>query len=116
MSPRLNTTRPGTRRFRPLALLAGGLLAPALLTGCGIRPTEVPVDAGAPASRTACPSELLAPRAPGTPAPAATPGAAPGKPPASTSASTSAASPSASASVSPAEAFVAPSPAPDHCG
>ncbi|GLW74360.1 hypothetical protein Kpho02_66580 [Kitasatospora phosalacinea] len=101
------SARPSTRRFRPLALLAGGLLAPALLTGCGIRPTEVPVDAGAPASRTACPSELLAPRAPGTPAPAATPGAAPTRPPAPTAA--------ASVSASPAEAFVAPSPAPDHC-
>ncbi|GLW54098.1 hypothetical protein [Kitasatospora phosalacinea] len=95
-----------TRRLRPLALLAGGLLAPALLAGCGIRPTAVPVDAGAPASRTACPSELLAPKAPESPAPAAP---APGKAPTRTPAA------SAPASASPAEAFVAPSPDPNHC-
>ncbi|MFE0465199.1 hypothetical protein ACFW1A_38700 [Kitasatospora sp. NPDC058965] len=49
--------------------LAGavGLLA-LLATGCGIRPTAVPVDAGAPASRTACPSPVHPPAAPASPA------------------------------------------------
>ncbi|MFE1322176.1 hypothetical protein [Kitasatospora phosalacinea] len=105
------------RRLRPLALLAGGLLAPALLAGCGIRPTAVPVDAGAPASRTACPSELLAPRAPGSAAPSApAPGTAPAKAPAAAS-PTASASPSASPSPSADGVFVAPSPEPDphHC-
>ncbi|MFF2626422.1 hypothetical protein ACFVUN_11690 [Kitasatospora griseola] len=49
------------RRLRAVALLAGST---ALLTGCGIRPTAVPVDAGAPASRTACPTPVLMPVAP----------------------------------------------------
>ncbi|MFD7735287.1 hypothetical protein ACFV6F_33505 [Kitasatospora phosalacinea] len=99
------------RRLRPLALLAGGLLAPALLVGCGIRPTAVPVDAGAPASRTACPSELLAPKAPGSPAPsaAAPSAAAPGRTPAASSSPTAVPSPSADG------VFVAPSPDPQHC-
>ncbi|RKE19423.1 hypothetical protein [Streptomyces sp. TLI_171] len=61
------------RRTRPL-LLACGVLAATLLTGCGIRPTEVPVDAGAPASRTACPNEVLVPLAPDTAAPSVVPG------------------------------------------
>ncbi|AXI77901.1 hypothetical protein [Peterkaempfera bronchialis] len=34
---------------------AAVLLLGAAAAGCGIRPTSVPVDAGAPASRTACP-------------------------------------------------------------
>ncbi|QKW19862.1 hypothetical protein HUT16_13055 [Kitasatospora sp. NA04385] len=101
------------RRLRPraVALLLGGLLAPALLAGCGIRPTEVPVDAGAPASRTACPGEVLAPRAPDT----ASPSPAPGTLPAAT------ARPSASpvpASPAPSQSpFTAPSPSasPSHC-
>jgi hypothetical protein len=37
---------------------AAVLLLCAAAVGCGIRPTSVPVDAGAPASRTACPSRL----------------------------------------------------------
>ncbi|MFJ8044694.1 hypothetical protein ACIRBX_29740 [Kitasatospora sp. NPDC096147] len=50
----------------PRQLLAGTALALALagLTGCGIRPTAVPVDAGAPAGRTACPSPVRIPEAP----------------------------------------------------
>ncbi|MFB7948922.1 hypothetical protein ACFC6L_28860 [Kitasatospora phosalacinea] len=102
------------RRLRPLVLLAGGLLAPALLAGCGIRPTAVPVDAGAPASRTACPSELLAPRAPESAAPSA---ADTGKAPAASPSPTTSASTSTSASPSPSAdgVFVAPSPDPQHC-
>ncbi|MFD5565337.1 hypothetical protein [Kitasatospora griseola] len=66
------------RRLRAVALLAGST---ALLTGCGIRPTAVPVDAGAPASRTACPTPVLMPVAPtatgsaGATSPAASPSA-----------------------------------------
>ncbi|GGR03313.1 hypothetical protein [Kitasatospora griseola] len=52
------------RRLHAVALLAGST---ALLTGCGIRPTAVPVDAGAPASRTACPTPVLMPVAPTAP-------------------------------------------------
>ncbi|MFF2142529.1 hypothetical protein [Kitasatospora sp. NPDC058190] len=55
---------------------AGVLLLLALASGCGIRPTAVPVDAGAPASRTACPTTPHIPTAlatPSGPAPAATP-------------------------------------------
>ncbi|MFD5464941.1 hypothetical protein ACFWIQ_19250 [Kitasatospora sp. NPDC127059] len=55
---------------------AGVLLLLALASGCGIRPTAVPVDAGAPASRTACPSTPHIPTAlvtPPGPAPAVTP-------------------------------------------
>ncbi|KJS57427.1 hypothetical protein [Streptomyces rubellomurinus] len=64
---------------------AGVLLLLALASGCGIRPTAVPVDAGAPASRTACPTTPHVPPAlatPTGPAPAATParGAAKGTP------------------------------------
>ncbi|MFE9422232.1 hypothetical protein ACFYNO_04615 [Kitasatospora sp. NPDC006697] len=55
-----------TRRSRAAALL--GTAAVALLAaGCGIRPTAIPVDAGAPASRTSCPSPLRPPAAPATP-------------------------------------------------
>jgi len=114
---RLRVRRP---RRRHLALLAGGLLAPGLLAGCGIRPTEVPVDAGAPASRTACPSEVLAPRAPGS-APA-TPGTAPGAAPASSATPSATPRPGGSAvPASPAPASPAPSgspfvaPSPSHC-
>ncbi|MFD8753521.1 hypothetical protein ACFV0O_21470 [Kitasatospora sp. NPDC059577] len=55
---------------------AGVLLLLALASGCGIRPTAVPVDAGAPASRTACPTAPRVPTAlatPPGPAPAVTP-------------------------------------------
>ncbi|MCX4753178.1 hypothetical protein [Kitasatospora purpeofusca] len=51
---------------RPLAAAALVGLA-VLAAGCGIRPTAVPVDAGAPASRTACPTVARIPTAPGTP-------------------------------------------------
>ncbi|GAA1073673.1 hypothetical protein GCM10009665_79350 [Kitasatospora nipponensis] len=46
-------------------LLTAALLGAALTTavGCGIRPTAVPVDAGAPASRTACPTPVRVPEA-----------------------------------------------------
>ncbi|MFJ9770247.1 hypothetical protein ACIRVF_03275 [Kitasatospora sp. NPDC101157] len=46
---------------------AGVLLLLALASGCGIRPTAVPVDAGAPASRTACPTAPHIPTALATP-------------------------------------------------
>ncbi|MEV8323120.1 MULTISPECIES: hypothetical protein [unclassified Kitasatospora] len=53
---------------------AGALLLLALASGCGIRPTAVPVDAGAPASRTACPTAPHIPTALATPsAPTPTP-------------------------------------------
>ncbi|MFH8382716.1 hypothetical protein ACH4E7_17460 [Kitasatospora sp. NPDC018058] len=55
---------------------AGVLLLLALASGCGIRPTAVPVDAGAPASRTACPTAPHIPTAlatPSGPAPVSTP-------------------------------------------
>ena len=55
---------------RALALVAAALTA-VLATSCGIRPTAVPVDAGAPASRTACPSPLHVPAAATTPMPTA---------------------------------------------
>ncbi|MFJ9607219.1 hypothetical protein ACIRS1_12860 [Kitasatospora sp. NPDC101176] len=60
----------------------GALLLLALATGCGIRPTAVPVDAGAPASRTACPTATphvptaLATPSPASPTPTAARGAA----------------------------------------
>ncbi|MGW4694251.1 hypothetical protein ACWEO1_17920 [Kitasatospora cineracea] len=95
--------RPARRahRSRALALLAGGLLAPALLAGCGIRPTEVPVDAGAPASRTACPGEVLVPMAPESASPSAVP--APGPSPAAGR------TPAPTPPATPSSAFVAPS-------
>ncbi len=96
------TARPrSARRARALAVLAGGLLAPALLAGCGIRPTEVPVDAGAPASRTACPGEVLVPMAPESASPSAAP--APGPSPAAGR------TPAPAPSATPSSAFVAPS-------
>ncbi|MER5862687.1 hypothetical protein [Kitasatospora sp. NPDC002040] len=55
-----------TRRTIPLRrVLATALLGAALSSaaGCGIRPTAVPVDAGAPASRTACPTPVRVPQA-----------------------------------------------------
>ncbi|MED7952221.1 hypothetical protein [Streptomyces sp. BE303] len=65
--------RPFDRRsFGAAALLGLAVLA----AGCGIRPTAVPVDAGAPASRTACPTVAQIPTAPGTPSSAAVPPAA----------------------------------------
>jgi hypothetical protein len=64
------TTRTALRRA------AGVVFLLALASGCGIRPTAVPVDAGAPASRTACPTTPRVPPAlatPPGPAPAVTP-------------------------------------------
>jgi len=46
-------TRRPVRRLAVLAVLAAGLAA--ALSGCGIRDTALPVDAGVAASRTACP-------------------------------------------------------------
>ncbi|MFE7189194.1 hypothetical protein [Kitasatospora sp. NPDC057541] len=63
----MNRVRPtGARPRRPFAAAALLGLA-ALATACGIRPTAVPVDAGAPASRTACPTVARIPTAPSTP-------------------------------------------------
>ncbi|MFI2612303.1 hypothetical protein [Kitasatospora sp. NPDC018619] len=59
-----------TETAAPRTLLrrsAGVLLLAALAAGCGIRPTAVPVDAGAPASRTACPTSPHIPTALATP-------------------------------------------------
>ncbi len=47
-------------------MLLAALVA-TVATGCGIRPTAVPVDAGRPASRTACPSPVQVPGAVVTP-------------------------------------------------
>ncbi|WP_441245774.1 hypothetical protein [Kitasatospora sp. McL0602] len=58
-----------THRSRSLLAALGLGAALVALSGCGIRPTAVPVDAGAPASRTACPSPLHVPEAVVTPAP-----------------------------------------------
>lgn len=59
-----------TPRRMLTAVLLGAALTMAV--GCGIRPTAVPVDAGAPASRTACPTPLRVPEAAEpTPEPAA---------------------------------------------
>ncbi|MFG2903483.1 hypothetical protein ACGF13_00230 [Kitasatospora sp. NPDC048286] len=81
---------------------AGVLLLIALASGCGIRPTAVPVDAGAPASRTACPTTPHIPAALATP-----PGPAPTMTPARGA--------KASASPSPSPTPVTPgSPPPDN--
>ncbi|MFF2953180.1 hypothetical protein ACFVVU_17765 [Kitasatospora sp. NPDC057965] len=72
----MNRVRPtGARPRRPFAAAALLGLA-ALATACGIRPTAVPVDAGAPASRTACPTVARIPTAPSTPTPTGGAGAA----------------------------------------
>ncbi|MEV7772191.1 hypothetical protein [Kitasatospora sp. NPDC086791] len=82
---------------------AGVLLLLALASGCGIRPTAVPVDAGAPASRTACPTTPHVPTALATP---------PGPAPAVTQARGAA---KGAASPSPSPTPVAPgSPPPDN--
>ncbi|WP_030241593.1 hypothetical protein [Streptomyces sp. NRRL S-350] len=87
----------------PLRRVGGVLLLLALASGCGIRPTAVPVDAGAPASRTACPTTPHIPTAPAT-----APGPAPSPTPARGAAK-------ASTSPSPSPAPVAPgSPPPDN--
>ncbi|WP_051653090.1 hypothetical protein [Kitasatospora cheerisanensis] len=103
------------RRLGAVLLLAGSTV---LLTGCGIRPTAVPVDAGAPASRTACPASVLMPVAPAaatsvpvaTPAPTGRPSAGPSASPAAAAAVTAVPSPTASA---PGGVFGAPSAS--HC-
>ncbi|MBV2154319.1 hypothetical protein [Kitasatospora sp. SUK 42] len=92
-------------RTTALRRAGGVLLLLALASGCGIRPTAVPVDAGAPASRTACPT------APHIPTALATP---PGPAPAATAARGSARA-SASPSPSPSPTPVTPgSPPPDN--
>ncbi|MGX4737781.1 hypothetical protein [Kitasatospora griseola] len=100
------------RRLRAVALLAGST---ALLTGCGIRPTAVPVDAGAPASRTACPTPVLMPVAPtATGSAGATPPAA--SPPASAKATPSRVpSPSATPSPTATAPGVFGAPSARHC-
>ncbi|MGF1427414.1 hypothetical protein [Kitasatospora sp. LaBMicrA B282] len=72
------TTSAGWMRWA-LALMVG-LLTAALASGCGIRPTAVPVDAGAPASRTACPSPVHPPAAPSNTANPAGGVGSPGRP------------------------------------
>ncbi|MFF7633821.1 hypothetical protein ACFZB9_11805 [Kitasatospora sp. NPDC008050] len=52
--------------------LGVGAVTVALASGCGIRPTAIPVDAGRPAVRTACPSPVHPPSVP-TSQPSATP-------------------------------------------
>ncbi|GAA2254576.1 MULTISPECIES: sortase-dependent protein [Kitasatospora] len=68
----------------PRTAAAAALLTAVLATatGCGIRPTAVPVDAGAPASRTACPNPYTVPTAvlAPTPSTAPRPSAAAGSP------------------------------------
>ncbi|AUG77628.1 hypothetical protein CFP65_2811 [Kitasatospora sp. MMS16-BH015] len=95
-------------RPRTIRTALGLVLAAAALTGCGIRPTAVPVDAGAPASRTACPSPLHVPEAvvTRTPAPARPSPAPPVKP----------VHPSPSVTHAPDSPFTAgPTPSPSHC-
>ncbi|MER5637027.1 hypothetical protein ABT095_08730 [Kitasatospora sp. NPDC002227] len=89
-------------RPRTVRTAVGFLLAAAALTGCGIRPTAVPVDAGAPASRTACPSPLHVPEAATTRTPAP---ATPARP---------SPAPSPAVTHTPESPFGA-SPAPSHC-
>ncbi|WP_282205901.1 hypothetical protein [Kitasatospora fiedleri] len=101
-----------TARRLPLLAL-GALLATALLTGCGIRPTAVPVDAGAPASRTACPNEVTVPLAPDSASPIPSPSSPPKPSPTPTTAATT--SPSALAPASPTTGGVFGAPSPNHC-
>lgn len=58
------------RRLAALVLLGGTAV------GCGIRPTAVPVDAGAPASRTACATPVQVPKAVAAPPDASAPASA----------------------------------------
>ncbi|MER7707984.1 hypothetical protein ABTX81_34470 [Kitasatospora sp. NPDC097605] len=108
---RVRPNRTGGRRPWAAAALLG--LA-ALAAGCGIRPTAVPVDAGAPASRTACPTVARIPTAPGMPSPAAGTGAgaAPQSPAhaAAARAGSASAPAAASPSVSPVPPSASPSP------
>lgn len=63
----MNGSREAKTSVRRWATALGAVaLTGALATGCGIRPTAVPVDAGAPASRTACPSPVHPPAVPAT--------------------------------------------------
>ncbi|MFB7476159.1 hypothetical protein [Kitasatospora sp. NPDC056184] len=98
------------RRRRPFAAAALLGLA-ALAVGCGIRPTAVPVDAGAPASRTACPTVARIPTAPSTPSPAAGTGAGvTGQTPAHAAAARAGSSPSPT----PSPVVVSPTPPADN--
>ncbi|MFF1871919.1 hypothetical protein [Kitasatospora herbaricolor] len=72
MNARPDERQPSRRRADnsrrvPAGVLVTAALLVALATGCGIRPTAVPVDAGGPASRTACPSPVQVPTAAATP-------------------------------------------------
>jgi hypothetical protein len=87
------------RRAAALVLLG------AVAAGCGIRPTAVPVDAGAPASRTACPTPVQVPKAA-----AATTAAPTGGGTATAGKSPAVKSPAPEFSVAP-----SPSPAASHC-
>ena len=76
----MNTTHrtpTGLRRATVGAALLTALVS-LLATGCGIRPTALPVDAGGPASRTACPSPVQVPAAAATPSAQPTATKAPG--------------------------------------
>ncbi|MFD8593642.1 hypothetical protein ACFV1L_01405 [Kitasatospora sp. NPDC059646] len=103
------------RRLGAVVLLAGSTV---LLAGCGIRPTAVPVDAGAPASRTACPTSVLMPVAPAASVPAAATPAPTGRPSATPGAGASAAAAVRSAVPSPtasAPGGVFGAPSASHC-
>ncbi|MFE6053595.1 hypothetical protein ACFQ6N_22820 [Kitasatospora sp. NPDC056446] len=102
-APTPTAPRRTTPRRTSLRRTAGVLLLLALGSGCGIRPTAVPVDAGAPASRTACPTTQHIPTALVTP-----PGPAP-------SVTTARGAAKGTASPSPSPTPVAPgSPPPDN--
>ncbi|GAA2130772.1 hypothetical protein GCM10009760_03730 [Kitasatospora kazusensis] len=93
---------------------AVGIIALAALSGCGIRPTAVPVDAGAPASRTACPSPVRVPEAAdtsATPKPSGSVTPTPGTVPSVTSAPSQVPKSVFSAVPTPSR----PSPSPSHC-
>jgi hypothetical protein len=62
-------TGSNSRPRRTGAAVGLGLAAALVLTGCGIRSTAVPVDAGLPASRTACPPTPGAANGPERPTP-----------------------------------------------
>ncbi|WP_380278968.1 hypothetical protein [Kitasatospora purpeofusca] len=95
------------RPFAPAVLL--GLAA--LAAGCGIRPTAVPVDAGAPASRTACPTVARIPTAPSAPSPAGGAGAGAGAGAGTQTPAHAAAARAGSPSPSPSPVVVSPTPA-----
>ncbi|MFC8451357.1 hypothetical protein [Kitasatospora sp. NPDC057223] len=107
-------TPTGSRRAAAGAALLSALVA-LLTTGCGIRPTTLPVDAGGPASRTACPSPVQVPAAAATPSAPPTATKAPGGKSAAAQAPavTAAPKPSAQAVTTPAAASPTPTAPPD---